>query len=514
MMLKWFATEAAFDELLHAYRARADRVMVGMNVFLMLVCLAIAPYRDTWVAALLIGLPTLALSYWLAREQAGSLLTRLYMGCAFMAYTGLIIHQTGGDIEAHFSAFGLIGVLLYYRDWRVIGAATVFIYLHHMILGYAQTLGVPVYVFDDDRFWSLFGLHVAYFLPFVGMMGYLAIWLRREGFEEQHVINLARHIVQGNLAEADGVAEDDRDMPLIAAVVAMKNRLLDLLRVMPVPAAVIRIDTETIVNVNAAWIRTLGPLDADGRFGESPIWAEPGTWDLLTAKLREASDKLLDKVEVGLKRRDGTPILCELSLILHEDVEPVMAILTIEDITQRRQAERTMHRMAFRDLLTDLPNRASLQAELEQALAAWCEAGTPFAVAMLDLDGFKPVNDTWGHDAGDEVLKVVGARLTAVNRDSDLAARLGGDEFAVVLRECPDAEAAARVAERFVASLSQPVHLRGSHTAVCIGTSVGVAHIADGASDAETLLKQADSALYAAKAAGKNQVAVHRPGAL
>jgi predicted signal transduction protein with EAL and GGDEF domain len=387
MITRPFAAEAAFDELLRPFRVRADRIMVGMNVFLLLVCALLAPLRSTWAEWLLIGMPTLLLSVLLLRDQPGALLTRLFMASAFMVFTGLIIHQTGGDIEAHFSAFGLIGVLLYYRDWRTILAATVVIYLHHLVLGYAQMLGAPIFVFDSSEFWLLFGLHVAYFLAFVGMMGYLAIWLRREGYESQHVINLAQQIVQGNLIE-EKLHQTGTETPLINAVRLMKSRLLDLLRVMPIAAAVIRIDTDRIVNVNAAWIRTIGPLDNEHtQFGQSPIWADPDTWSSLMQRLREARDKLIDKVEVVLRKNDGTPILCELSMILHEDIVPVMAILTVEDITLRRRAEETMQRLAFRDMLTDLPNRASLYQALEVAIQAWQEEGRPFAVIMMDLDG-------------------------------------------------------------------------------------------------------------------------------
>jgi len=184
-----FRAESAYDESLMDYRQNADRIMFAMNIFLTMVCLAIAPYRNTWAASILIGVPTLALSYVLMREFSGALMTRLFMASAFMAYTSLIIHQTGGDIEAHFTAFGLIGVLLYYRDWRTIVVATVFIYLQHLVGGYAQTLGVPVYVFDNPEFWTVFPLHVAYFLPFVGMMGFLSIWLRREGHEQNRIIH-------------------------------------------------------------------------------------------------------------------------------------------------------------------------------------------------------------------------------------------------------------------------------------------------------------------------------------
>ncbi len=188
-MVNILRAEATFDPLLQPYRERADRIMVGMNAFLLFTCLTLAPLRSTFVAVLFIGLPTLLLSVWLMRQYPATLATRLFMGCGFMIYTGLIIHQNGGMTEAHFSAFGLIGVLLYYRDWRTIVAATVFIYLHHLVLGYAQTLGLPIYVFANSHFWLMFSIHVAYFLPFVGMMAYLAIWLRREGCENLQDVN-------------------------------------------------------------------------------------------------------------------------------------------------------------------------------------------------------------------------------------------------------------------------------------------------------------------------------------
>ena len=512
MIKKLLSAEAAFDPLLHPYRVRADRIMVGMNIFLMVVCLGLIPLNGTWVEALAIGFPTVLMSIWLMREHAGALATRLFMATGFMIFTGLIIHQSAGDIEGHFSAFGLIGVLLYYRDWRTIVLATIAVYLHHLILGYAQTQGAPIFVFDNNRFWTTFVIHLAYFLPFIVMMVYLSVWLRREGYEGQHVIALAQRIVQGNLVEDDAPMGDEGHMPLIAAVRLMKSRLMDLLRVMPVAAAVIRIDTDTIVNVNEAWIRTIGPLDtANTGIAKSPIWADPETWGALLVRMHEASEKLLNKIEVVLHKMDGTPILCELSLILHDDVSPVMAILTVDDITLRRKAEDTMRQLAYRDMLTDLPNRVSLHASLEMAVDAWEIRKTPFAVVMMDLDGFKPVNDTYGHDAGDEVLRVVGARLMKVNRSLDVAARLGGDEFTIVLNDCPDTGIATEIAQRFIDAISQPIRLRGSDTTVKVGASAGVAHIIGGEANAEAVMKNADSALYLAKSGGKNRVVVFQP---
>lgn len=507
MMRNIFAAEAVFDPYLVPYRVRADRIMVRMNYFLMAVCLCLAPIHASWPAALAVGLPTVLMALWLQRRYAGTLATRLFMASGFMIFTGLIIHQSAGDIEGHFSAFGLIGVLLYYRDWRTIVVATLVIYLHHLILGYAQTLGAPIYVFDNERFWATLAIHVAYFLPFVGMMAYLSVWLRREGYEDQHVIAQARQIIQGNLVEDVARVGDDVDTPLIAAVRMMKSRLLDLIRVLPVATAVIRIDSDTIVSVNEAWTRMIGPLDTRTcTVRQAPIWADANAWNELLQRLHEAKDKLLNKVEVLLRKTDGTPILCELSLILHDDVVPVMAILTLEDISMRRRAEETMARLAYRDMLTDLPNRVSLQAALEMAHEAWMTSRTPFAVIMIDLDGFKPINDTYGHDAGDEVLKVIGARLANANRALDVAARLGGDEFAIVLNDCANLEFARQVAQRLIDTVSSPIGLRNRDVSVCVGASAGVAHVADGGELAEVVLMRADHALYAAKSAGKNCV--------
>lgn len=181
--------EGQEDAYLTPYRESADLVMVWTNLFMTLVCFSLAAFSGSWAAFLGVGVPTLLLSYVLWRHQRGQLLTRLYMACAFMVYTSLLIHQSEGDIEAHFSAFGLIGVLLYYRDWRTIATATLFIYVQHLVGGYAQTLGFPIYVFDTPQFWSTFWLHVAYFLPFVSMMGFLSIWLKKEGVEQQRIIH-------------------------------------------------------------------------------------------------------------------------------------------------------------------------------------------------------------------------------------------------------------------------------------------------------------------------------------
>jgi diguanylate cyclase (GGDEF)-like protein len=507
MIFQYFKLEASFDSLLTPYRVHADKIMVSMNSFLMVVCLGIAPIRDTYLDAMLVGLPTLALSFAFIYRYPGSLLTRIYMGCAFMAFTGLIIHQTGGDIEGHFSAFGLIGVLLYYRDWRTILAATIFIYLHHLFLGYAQTLGVPIYVFDDDRFWLLFGVHVAYFLPFILMMMYLSIWLRKEGYEAQRVLSLAQQIIQGNLLGGEEIDKVDIEKPLIHSVVSMKNRLLDLLKIIPVPTVVVRVDQAKVVNYNEAWIKTLGAINnTSGDFNKSFIWPKDGNWDYLLEKVSRQQGHLLERFEQPLITVDGKNRFCELSVILHENVKPVMAIMTVEDITEHRKAEHTMEKLAYSDLLTGLPNRASLRVELDKCMANWIENQDTFAVVAFDLDGFKPVNDTYGHDAGDEALKAVASRFISAKRQEDMIARMGGDEFVLIIRSCSNVNIIVEIAERFIRSLAEPIHLRGTDTKIWVGTSAGVSIVSSKDMSIDMLLKRADIALYQAKKSGNNSV--------
>lgn len=213
-----------------------------------------------------------------------------------------------------------------------------------------------------------------------------------------------------------------------------------------------------------------------------------------------------------MRRSDGSIALCQLSLILLEDSDPVMAVVTAEDITQRRRTELEMKRLAYRDMLTDLPNRVSLYQEFAKMLD--CADARPafLAVIMIDLDGFKPINDQLGHDAGDEVLRIVGQRITHVNRGADFAARLGGDEFVILMRDCRSAASAEVAAKRLIDAISQPITLQGRGCVLELCASAGVLYLrgdafAKGLS-AESLIKRADIALYRAKHAGRGRVVV------
>jgi diguanylate cyclase (GGDEF)-like protein len=166
-------------------------------------------------------------------------------------------------------------------------------------------------------------------------------------------------------------------------------------------------------------------------------------------------------------------------------------------------SQRTLSRQANHDSLTGLANRAGFRARVNDALARPERRDGTQAVLFVDLDDFKDVNDLLGHPAGDEVLRAVAERLRTVVRPGDLVARLGGDEFAVLLDGIPDAAAAYGLAGRAVAALTTPVEIAG--TAVHVSASIGLAMRQDG-SDLDDLMREADIAMYSAKALGKSRV--------
>ncbi len=181
------------------------------------------------------------------------------------------------------------------------------------------------------------------------------------------------------------------------------------------------------------------------------------------------------------------------------------------DITKRKRAEAAhIEYLALHDSLTDLPNRFLFNDRLETAVAQSVRTGNMLALLFLDLDDFKDVNDTLGHDAGDELLKAVAKRLRSYLRESDTVgrhnttlARIGGDEFTVLVTNIIDPVGAATVAERIIEELSRPFPISGNeiHTGVCVGIAIYPTH----GDKPEDLLKKADMALYRSKADGRNQ---------
>ena len=180
------------------------------------------------------------------------------------------------------------------------------------------------------------------------------------------------------------------------------------------------------------------------------------------------------------------------------------------DITEIALARERIASLAYSDPLTGLANRASLVPSLEQAVQRSRRRNAKLAVVFLDLDGFKEINDLYGHDAGDALLVELSGRLRQHLRSSDLIARLGGDEFLVVLEEIQDAMPVETVAKKLLAESERPYAIGGREATVT--ASIGISVFPDDAADAAALMKHADTAMYAAKQAGKNTYSFYASG--
>jgi diguanylate cyclase (GGDEF)-like protein/PAS domain S-box-containing protein len=176
----------------------------------------------------------------------------------------------------------------------------------------------------------------------------------------------------------------------------------------------------------------------------------------------------------------------------------------VHDVTERLNTERTIHYMAHHDALTGLPNRRLMQDRLNQAIMSARRKQRHVAVLFLDLDRFKIVNDTLGHDTGDFILKDVARRLVSCVREGDTVSREGGDEFVMILPDLERPEHARVVADKILKELVRPVEIGGHE--IHVTPSIGISHYPNDATDVHQLLKHADNAMYQAKDAGRNTV--------
>jgi len=211
--------------------------------------------------------------------------------------------------------------------------------------------------------------------------------------------------------------------------------------------------------------------------------------------------------DVWSRRNDGAvfPVFIRINTIRNQEGKVVSFVGVMSDITERKEKEELLTKLAYRDPLTQLPNRLLLQDRLAQAMNQADREREELAVLFLDLDGFKSINDSLGHDIGDLMLQEVAKRLQNLIRSGDTVSRLGGDEFIVLLTEMTSEENVAEVALKMTHRLSEPYTLNGK---VLRGSaSIGIALYPQDSIDADMLIKKADLAMYKAKKEGKNKYA-------
>ena len=223
---------------------------------------------------------------------------------------------------------------------------------------------------------------------------------------------------------------------------------------------------------------------------------EPGGY-LPVLVITAQPDHKLRALQAGAKDFISKPFeLVEVKTRIHNMLEVRLLYKQLEHYS------RELESLALHDELTGLPNRRLLMDRLSLAIAYARRNKRAMAVMYLDLDGFKQINDTLGHDAGDTLLRMVAARLVAAVREADTVARLSGDEFVIAMWELSHADDVARLASKIIQAVSQPYAIQGR--GVSMTASVGVGIYPAHGEEAETLMKSADLALYEAKRAGKN----------
>src|SRR5438128_2173480 len=252
----------------------------------------------------------------------------------------------------------------------------------------------------------------------------------------------------------------------------------------------------TFVNRRMADMLGYAPEEMQGK----PVLAfmDPDAQAAFVANRDRRQHEYQAQHEFRFRRKDGSElwVLLEASPDIDEAGNYVGSLAMVTDVTERRRAQRALEYQALHDALTGLPNRVQLADRLGHALESARTAHEQVAVLILDLDHFKEVNETFGHQAGDRLLEQVGPRLRSEIRPEDMVARLGGDEFAVLLAKT-DAAAATLTAARLLEVLERPFEVEGQHLDVAV--SIGLAMSPDDGDDPDTLLRRADIALFVAK---------------
>jgi diguanylate cyclase (GGDEF)-like protein/hemerythrin-like metal-binding protein len=237
-----------------------------------------------------------------------------------------------------------------------------------------------------------------------------------------------------------------------------------------------------------------------------------GDWPRVARSLRQSTLRPGSGVSIifSAVRKDGSIVDLELTGTVVAGRGEMCVVAVAKDITEKVRDDARLNYLAFSDNLTGLANRALFLDRLRQLLLASRRTGHEFALLACDLDGFKSINDTFGHEAGDQVLRVAAEMLRSCCREVDTAARIGGDEFALILPGVSDPNDAALVADRLIVALGAPIAIDGGSCSV--GASVGIALCPRDGQTIETLVRAADAAMYASKASGGNRSRRAEPG--
>ncbi len=310
---------------------------------------------------------------------------------------------------------------------------------------------------------------------------------------DDHILKAKVHVFLRLYSQYQELQENNAALKLAASVFEAQQGI------------VISDADNVIIRVNKAFTKITGYSSEDA-IGKNPSLLKSGRHDTDFYRAMWQSIQNLGawQGEIWNRCKNGEIYPEWLSITPVRNGEVVTHYIgTMTDISEYKTAEAQIHQLAFYDPLTGLPNRRLLLERLQHGIEMCIRDDKLMAVMMLDLDNFKPVNDSLGHLAGDELLQQVAGRLLECLRNADMIARLGGDEFTVLLENISHADDAAYVAENIIAELSKPFYLVLEHKEVRIGVSIGISLYEQGTTP-QLLMDHADAALYKAKDNGRN----------
>lgn len=395
--------------------------------------------------------------------------------------SAVVVHFFDGLIEVHFHFFVMVAVVALYQAWMPFLLALIFVVLHHSLTGTFAPDAVynhPAAV-SNPWLWGL--VHGGFILA--ESMACLVYWRASEqALERERDARVAAQDVHRDLARAQELSGvGSWDWQVASDTVTWSDHMYSLAGA----------DPKTFTPSIESFLAVVHPEDRDRVGG-------------LIQSAYETKTNL--DYECRLVRPDGTVRTIHALGETQKDVRGEVTQMsgTCHDVTERKQLQDEITHLAFHDPLTALANRRLFLDRLDHALAQLRRSDGTFAILFIDLDDFKEINDSYGHTAGDALLKEVAGRLRRAVRETDTIARFGGDEFAVLCDQA-DLDIATRAAQRIEDELRHPTVIEGNNVAVA--GSIGIA-IADRDADADTLLRQADAAMYAVKALDKQSHSV------
>jgi diguanylate cyclase (GGDEF)-like protein/PAS domain S-box-containing protein len=427
------------------------------------------------------SLPTALMGAVASRTGINRRTRAMSTGLGLMLASAVLVHLSGGLTEVHFHFFVMLGVISLYQDWQPFLLSIAFVAAHHGVMGQIS----PQDVFNNPAAWRSPLKWAAVHAFFVLCMSVVSV-------ASWGIVEAGHRRSKGQLE-----ASERRFRALI-------EHSSDVVTVFD-PDGTITYDSPS-----CAPVLGYAPSERLGRNGFEFVHADDRARVTAVVAQLVAQAGTIAHAELRVRHRDGSFRWVEASMtnLLHD---PAVGgcVTNLRDITDRKGLEDQLAHQAFHDPLTGLANRALLLDRIDHALGARRrDPRRNLALLYLDLDDFKTVNDALGHEAGDDLLREVAARLSVGLRPGDTASRLGGDEFAVLLEDLADRDTAYEVGARLLESLQAPFE---AGEGLCINASLGIA-VSTGAEDAAALMRNADLAMYRAKGGGKGCYEIYEAG--